>query len=248
MKKSRMLALDIETSPILAYVWGLRDQFITPGQISKDWYILAYGAKWVGEKKVFYEDARNRRHGDDRALLGSLWKLMNEADIILTQNGEQFDAKKINARFMLNGFKPPKPYLHYDTLKLVRKVAGFSSNRLEYLTDKFCVKHKKTSHKKYPGLVLWLECLKGNKDAWNELKKYNIKDVLSTEELYTKIKAWAPESMPKLFELTDAEKECGTCGYVGAMVLGKPRRTKKYKYQQNSCPKCGSWQKGEKIQ
>lgn len=58
------------------------------------------------------------------------------------------------------------------------------------MTDKFCKKYKKLKHKKFPGHELWKECLKGNKEAWNEMRKYNIHDVLATEELYNVLKQW----------------------------------------------------------
>jgi hypothetical protein len=79
------------------------------------------------------------------------------------------------------------------------------------------------------------------------MRKYNIKDVLSTEELYLKLRAWAPEKFPKVYEVTDSAKECGTCGHKGPMREGKPKKTKKYTYRQNACLKCGAWQEGEKV-
>lgn len=249
MNKLNCLVIDIETAPLLAYVWGLKDQFISPNQVYKDWYIMVWSAKWLGDNKskIITYDTRNKKYGDDLSILKPLWRLLNQADIVITQNGKEFDAKKINARFMLHGMKPPKPYAHRDTYQIVRRVAGFTSNSLEYLTSKFCKKHVKTSHSKFPGMKLWVECLKGNKAAWDEMVAYNREDVLSTEELYLKIQAWAPESMPVVFDLTDKTSQCGTCGYSGKMRVGRPRRAKTYSYRQNSCPKCGTWQTGSRI-
>lgn len=247
MSEQRTLILDIETSPLLAYVWGIRDQHIGLDQIHTDWHIMAWSGKWLGEKEIHYYDRRDCKDGDDKPILLPLWKLLNEADIVITQNGKKFDSRKINARFMLNGMKRPKPYKHFDTYLLARNVADFTSNRLEYLTAKFCKKHRKLTHPKYSGWKLWVECLKGNRAAWNEMRAYNIEDVLSTEELYLLIRSWAPESFPHVYPLTDASMECGTCGHKGRMVEGKVRRTNKKVYRQHSCPKCGSWQKGEAV-
>lgn len=244
MNKQKVLVLDIETSCMLAYIWETGEQYINVNQIANDWHIMAWGAKWLEapDSSLVYYDLRTRKDGNDLPILKPLWKLLDQADIVITQNGKAFDSKKINARFMLNGLKPPKPYAHIDTYLLVKKVAAFTSSSLEYLTSKFCKKHKKTSHSKYPGLKLWIECLKGNKDAWNEMKKYNIKDVLSTEELYLAIRAWAPESLPKVFPMTGEAGHCGTCGYDGPMREGRPRHAKTYSYRQDMCPKCGTWQ------
>lgn len=245
MKQSKVLILDIETSPILAYVWGLRDQFLRAEQIKDDWYIMAWCSKWLNDTKTRYYDTRKKK--TDHTILRPLWKLLDEADIVITQNGKNFDAKKINARFMLAGMKPTSPYKHFDTYQLVRQVAGFTSNSLDYLTHKLCNRHQKKSHKKFPGIKLWIECLKNNTEAWNTMRQYNIEDVLSTEELYLKIRAWAPQSFPKVYNLTDEKYDCGTCGYEGNMREGKPRKAKKYFYRQNSCPKCGAWQTAGRI-
>lgn len=242
MIKSKALILDIETSPILAYIWELGEQNVSLGQIHTDWHIMAWSAKWLGEpdSSIIYMDVRNSKN--DKAILLSLWKLLNEADIVITQNGKNFDHRKINARFINYGITPPKPYQHIDTYILAHKVAAFTSHKLEYLTDKLCEKHKKISHSQFPGLKLWIECLKGNKKAWDEMKYYNIKDVLSTEELYLALKAWAPESMPKIYPMTKDTSKCHTCGYTGQMRAGRDRIRKSGVYTQDQCPKCGSWQ------
>src|ERR1019366_850928 len=240
--KQRVLILDIETSPITAYVWGLKDQNISLNQIVKDWHIMAWAAKWLGEpaKKITYMDTRKY---SEEFILNFLWELLDEADILITQNGKGFDSPKINARFIHYGMKPPSPYKHLDTYLIARNTAQFTSNKLEYLTDKLCTKYKKLSHKKFPGMSLWTECLKGNKEAWEEMKRYNIHDVLSTEELYEKIKAWAPETMPKPHGNT-AEK-CGVCGKYDLQMRGT-MRTLKLIFQRYQCQSCGAWSKGPK--
>ncbi len=242
MLQSKVLILDIETSPLLAYIWELGEQRVNLNQIKTDWYIMAWSAKWLNEEGVIYYDLRTHKVGDDKAILKPLWDLLNQADIVITQNGQHFDSRKINARFIFHGMNPPKPYQHIDTYRLIKKVAAFTSSKLEYLTEKLCKTHKKITHGKFGGLSLWIECLKGNVDAWEEMKRYNIKDTLSTEELYLRVKAWAPQSMPKVYPMTQSIDTCQTCGYIGKMKLGRDRIKPTGIYIQNSCPKCGSWQ------
>src|ERR1019366_558796 len=239
----RTLILDIETSPIIAMVWGLHDQNVSLNQIKEDWRLLAWSAKWLGEPaaSIMYMDTRNS--DSDKGILKVLWNLLDKADIVITQNGQSFDGPKLNARFVLHGFAPPSPYRHLDTYRIAKRVFEFTSNKLEYLTDKLCTKYKKLSHKKFPGMSLWTECLKGNKEAWEEMKRYNIHDVLSTEELYEKIKAWAPETMPKPHGNT-AEK-CGVCGKYDLQMRGT-MRTLKLIFQRYQCQSCGAWSKGPK--
>ena len=250
MDKPRVLILDIETAPILAYVWQLKDQNVGLSQIDKDWHVMAWAAKWLGDppSKTIYRDQRNAKNmEDDKEILQPIWKLLDEADIVITQNGKNFDGPKLNARFITHGMNPPSPYKHLDTYQIVRRVAKFTSNKLEYLTGKLCTKYKKLSHKKFPGMELWKECLKNNVTAWNEMKTYNIHDVLATEEFYMKIRAWAPESMAHPYFVTDVATQCATCGVKGQMIKQGPRPARKTFKQRYQCRKCGAWATGEKV-
>ncbi len=237
----KILAIDIETSPLTVYTWGLFDQNIGLNQIKEDWSILSYSAKWVGSKKIVYEDtSREDNVRNDSKLLKNVWKLLNEADIVLSQNGKRFDTKKLNARFIMNRMPPPSNYKHIDTLVLAKKYFGLTSNKLEYMTDKLCIKYKKLQHKKFPGFELWSECLKGNKSAWSEMKKYNIHDVLALEELYTKIQ---PGGVGIDFNLYRPEiSHICNCGSRNVQRRGF-EYTSVGKFQRYQCTDCGKWSK-----
>lgn len=248
MKQLKVLIFDIETAPMLAYVWGRRDQNIALNQIKSDWYVLAWAAKWLGDpaSKVIYRDQRHSKDiEDDKAILVPLWKLLDEADVVITQNGKNFDSPKLNARFITHGMNPPSPYKHLDTYLIVRGVAKFTSNGLDYLTNKLCTKYRKLTHKKFPGMELWKECLAHNPKAWDEMKRYNIHDVLSTEEFYTKIRAWAPQNAPGIFAIHDPALGCRTCGGSKMYRRGFSYYAKS-KTQRFQCVKCGTWVQGSK--
>lgn len=241
--------IDVETAPLVVYSWGIRDQVIGLNQIIKDWSVLAWSAKRLDDpaSKIQYMDVRKEKdYSNDKAILIPLWKILDEAEIVITQNGQFFDAPKLNARFISHGMKPPSPYKHLDTYQLVKRVASFTSNKLEYLTDKLCTKYKKTSHAKFPGMALWKACMDGNKEAWEEMKKYNILDVLSTEELYQKLRAWAPERFPKPYQSDKETRLCGTCG-EGLLQKRGVHVTKASKKQRLQCQKCGAWHLGETV-
>lgn len=190
--KPKILVFDIELAPIIAYVWGLFDQNIGLNQIQKEWHVLSWAAKWIGSKEIYYHDQSDKKEiEDDSEILKIIWSLLDEADIVLTQNGVRFDEKKLNARFVQIGLPPPSSFRHIDTLKIAKKYFAFTSNKLEWMTGKFNKKYKKLEHGKFPGFKLWAECLKGNPKAWAEMKKYNIHDILSLEELYLNtLRAW----------------------------------------------------------
>jgi len=113
MNGPKILVFDIETSPITAYTWGLFKQNIGLNQIKSDWHLLMWAAKWYGEpasKLMSMDNSKAKNIQDDKRLIQGLWKLLDEADIIITQNGDAFDVKKFNARAAIHGLLPPSPY------------------------------------------------------------------------------------------------------------------------------------------
>lgn len=244
MSKPKVLLLDIETSPLLSYCWALFDQNIGLNQIKSDWHVLAWSAKWLGDPptKVMYEDQRNVKNiEDDSKILKNIWSLLDQADVIITQNGKKFDVKKLNARFILNGMQPPSSFKHIDTCQIARKHFGFTSNKLEYMTNKLCIKYKKLKHNKFSGFELWRECLAGNIEAWKEMEKYNKYDVLSLEELYNKLQPWDSTVNFNLYHNHD-EYKCN-CGSQEFDKRGFTF-TNVGKFQRYKCKKCGNWSRG----
>lgn len=244
IKQPKVLIYDIETAPIIAYVWGLWKNDVALNQIKSDWHILSWSAKWLGDppEKTMYMDQRNAKNiQDDSIILAEIWKLLDEADIVVTQNGKKFDQKKLNARFIINKFVPPSSYKHIDTLELAKRHFGFTSNRLGYLSEKLCTKYKKLEHGKFPGFKMWEECLKNNIEAWKEMEEYNKYDVLSLEELYTKLIPWDSSIDFNLFhdELVNVCK-CGSMDFKKAGFYYSTAG----KYQKFVCNKCGAEDRG----
>lgn len=238
MAKPKVLFLDIETAPMEAFVWGMWDQNVALNQIKKDWHILSWAAKWQGTKQVMYMDQSSASNvTNDKKILRGIWNLLNEADIIVTQNGKSFDIKKLNARFIINGFQPTSSFKHIDTLRLAKKHFGFTSNKLEYLSHKLNSKYKKLKHSKFGGFELWLECIRGNKKAWKTMKEYNMFDVLALEELYNKLVAWDGNAVN--FSLYHDKGTVCSCGSKEFMRNGF-FYSSTGKFQRYRCKKCGA--------
>jgi DNA polymerase elongation subunit (family B) len=187
----RVLFLDIETKPAKAFVWQQFENDVPLEMLIEDGAILSFCAKWAGEpeSKVIYMDQRGKEKNlmNDKKLMQALWKLLDEADIVVAHNGNRFDIPKINARFIAHGLGAPSVYKKIDTLTLARSNFSFFSNKLQHLSGMFAKKHKKDSHKDFPGFALWDQCMKGNKKAWESMKKYNIIDVLALEEVFLEL-------------------------------------------------------------
>jgi uncharacterized protein YprB with RNaseH-like and TPR domain len=224
---------------MLGYIWGLFDNNLGLEQVHKDWYVLSWSAKWLGAPpdQVMYMDQRNEKNiEDDSRILKVIWSLLDEADFIITQNGKKFDVKKLNARFIQHGFPPPSSFRHIDTWQIAKSQFGFTSNKLAYMTDKLCTKYKKLSHAKYSGFLLWKECLAGNLEAWAEMEKYNKYDVLSLEELYTKLAPWDRTINLNVYA-EDFINRC-SCGNDEFKDSGY-HFTNRGKYKKYKCTLCG---------
>lgn len=244
-KKPRILCWDIETSPMVTYTFELYDQNIRLDQIKEDWTILAWGAKWLGdpESKTMYMDTHNNKDvKDDKKIVQALIKLLEQADICITHNGDKFDIKRVNTRALLNGLPPIKMPQSTDTYKESKKVFDLTSNSLAYASEKINKKYKKLTHPNYPGISLWKAVLAGDHKAWVEMKKYCIHDVFATEEYFIAIRGWIKtQNMACYFD--DIKVRC-FCGSTN-LVKDGPVYIKEGKFQGYICKDCGKRPRGK---
>lgn len=246
---AKILSLDIETAPFEALTWSLWDQNIGLNQIQKETSILSFAAKWLGSSEIIYQDTSGRgaKHTrDDKKLLSRLWTLLDEADIVVAQNGAAFDIKRINARMVALGFPPYSPIRIIDTKLVAKKHFAFSSNRLEWLA-KYLAGGNKYKHSKFEGMELWTECLKDNPVAWAEMKKYNIIDTKLCEKVYLALRPWMDQH-PNLGAYTaELEPTCPKCGSKHVEARGT-RVLQQSTYQRYFCVDCRGWSRGKLMQ
>lgn len=182
----KVLILDIETRSLTVKTFGLRDQNIGLEQVVDDGGILCWSAKWLGSKKVFYEETKGNK-SREKVILRKLKKLMDEADIIMGQNSQSFDVPIINGLFLYYGLiDDVKEHKQIDTLRMSKSKYKFLSHKLQYMSHKLC-EIKKQVHAKFPGMSLWMQYEAKNPKAFAEMKKYNMADVEATEELFLKL-------------------------------------------------------------
>jgi uncharacterized protein YprB with RNaseH-like and TPR domain len=179
----KTLLLDIETTPMQVYTWGLWDQNISIDQIIKSTEMLCFGARWLDTKKMVFKSVH---HDGKKAMLEELHKLMDEADLLVGWNSAAFDHKHINREFIENGMAPPSPTKDLDLMTVTKANFLFPSNKLDYVAQKLGVGAKV----KHSGFKLWLRCMEGDSKAWAEMKKYQIQDVNLLVELYEILLPW----------------------------------------------------------
>lgn len=234
----KILLIDIETSPNLGYVWGKYQQDVI--RFNKEWYILCFAAKWLGAKeKVFCESLPDyslykKDPSNDKALLQVLHDLLSQADIVVAHNGDDFDFKKINARFMVHGMEPPAPYKTVDTLKVARRYFGFTSNKLGDLAQTLSIDGGKID----TTFNLWLGCLAGDNRSWAKMRAYNKRDVELLEEVYMRLRPW-DSTHPNAGVLTEG-LICPRCESKHMQSRGT-YVAKTRTYQRFQCQDCGGW-------
>lgn len=238
----RILILDIETTPAQVYVWGLYKQDISIGQVIEPTRVLCFVAKWVGEDGVIFcgEDEFTHREVVQRA-----FELLDQADAVITFNGDNFDIPHLNREFLEEGLGRPEPFQSIDLYKVVKKHHRFLSNKLAWITERLELSGKM----KHSGFDLWVGCLNQEKWAWDEMRAYNVRDVVTTEELYRELLVWI-DNHPNmnLFRPPGEVPMCPKCGQDELQKRGT-RKTKVSVFQRYQCQACGSWSStGKRLQ
>ena len=228
----KILSLDIETSPVVAHAWGLFKQNIAISQILERPRTMCFGAKFLDQRKVhFYSEF----HHEPDVMYHAVHALLDEADVVMSYNGDRFDLPRLNTEFVLMGLTPPSPYKSIDLLKVMRSNFAFPSNKLAYVSEQLGLAGKV----KHEGHSLWIRCLAGDPKAWAIMKKYNIQDVKLLEEMYEKLKPWI-KAHPHVGLYSGETDCCPNCGSLELERRGYVVKTTG-KYQRYRCRTCGTW-------
>ena len=232
----KILHIDIETTPLIAYTWGIWKQNIGLNQIEEDWHIISWAAGWEGEDVIMgsslpmYDEYRAEPE-NDKYLLEELWKLLDDADVVVGHNAAGFDVPKINTRFLFHGITPPSPFKIVDTLKVAKQHFKFTSNKLDFI-NKFFGYSGKMEHE---GMELWLGCMKGDMGCWERMLEYNMQDIEVLKEVYTRLKPYITNH-PHIYR----DGCCTICGSDDVIKKGLIY-TPTSAFQRYLCKNCGKW-------
>lgn len=246
--KAKILIFDIETFANLGYVWGKWDQNVIAYE--REWFALCFCYKWLGEKRVSSValpdfDLYNEDKFNDYEVVKAMWKLFDEADIVVAHNGDKFDIKKMNARFLYYRLPPPSTFKSIDTVKIARQKFAMNSNKLDDIGKYLGVGRKVVN----TGWDLWKRCSEGDLKAWEEMIRYNKQDVVLLEKVYEIFKPYITNH-PNLNLYNNTLHCCPNCSSSRVQKRGfsMTRVSKSQRYQ---CMDCGAWSQspvsGDKI-
>ena len=238
----KILVFDIETAPGTCFYWRRKTTYINKDMvIDKPGKVLTWSAKWLGHEDVISDSILAYGNmQDDFKVCESLWHLLDDADIVVAHNGDRFDIKMMNARFLMHGLPPTSPYTSVDTLKIARKYFGFDSNRLDELGQDLGIGRKM----KHEGMSLWIRCLDGDRDAFDTMVSYNEQDVLLLEELYLKVRPYH-KTHPNVSLYSENEQvKCVKCGSNNIEPVDRHAYSNTTRYHLYKCKDCNGFSRG----
>jgi len=216
----------------------------------QDWYMLCFSYKWLGQDSagfvsIFQDPAFTADTDNDRHVVERLHTLFNQADATVAHNGDKFDRRKANARFLYHGLAPPSPYQTVDTKKESARYCANYSNSLNELGRLLGIGQKQ----EHEGFSLWRRCMAGDPAAWADMERYNRQDLELLEGLYLRLLPWlgSPGMGPAVNQaLWRPELDrCPKCGFDGG---GRNWGVRRGKYRTRfsvfiaiQCKSCGGY-------
>jgi hypothetical protein len=169
---------------------------------------------------------------------------MDEADIIVTQNGDRFDLPKLNTKFLKWRLNPPAHYLTVDTLSSARATFGNTYNNLNELARWLGLNVEKTKMT----IDDWKACLTNDQaadDALGHMLAYCMRDVAPLlEDVYLTMLPYIKKH-PNLGIFADhAGDVCPKCESDN-LVWGGNYATPEGLWKAFRCADCGATGRGK---
>lgn len=239
----RILYLDIECSPNIADVWGMYDQNVGLSQLKRASRIIGFAYRWNTNARAKWVGENNSSR---YSMLEAAHLLYDEADIVVTYNGNSYDHKVLNAEWVKERFTPPSPYKSIDLYRVVSKHFRFPTKKLAYVAQQL-IGDTKVSHS---GHDLWNACLdphideKTRQAAWQVMSKYCRQDVDLLVPLHDRLLPWLTDVVNIAF-LNGQDDGCPKCG--GDLRPRGWAYTATRKYRRYRCVSCGGWTRGTRC-
>jgi len=240
-KQPKILIFDIETSPMVAYVWKRFKENISLDQTIQESFMICWSAKWLLEENIFGDciTAEEAMTGNDYRVVKSLYDTICEADIIVAYNGKTFDIPYMNQRFLVHNFDPYPPVQIVDPYETAKYTFRFSSNKMDHIATEMGLSNKISTD-----FNLWRGCMEGDQKSLDNMFTYNKQDVKVLEEIYYYMVPWIKKH-PILNSYLE-EDGCIKCGNKSIKKLNKFYYTPCGKYELFKCMDCGAIFRGKK--
>jgi hypothetical protein len=259
---TRILVLDIETSPALIWGYGLFNQNHSIGQIEREPDIIGWASRWEDEPArtcTWYDGPAMDGFTDS---LNTLWDQLNEATHVLHFNGKSFDTKWVQQNFVKYGIRgsgrkpvpgagwPPSPFKEIDLLLQIRGRTRNISNKLDYVSrDLFGLEGKMAVNAMTQWLAMYHPFQAGDMAAYEKARekmaRYCKQDVNLLPRMKKKYLPWMNGINVNLYS-----GHLDGCPNCPAGVSRLQRRgfysSGAGNYQRYRCMACGTWSKSNR--
>lgn len=240
----RIVTLDIESSPHLSWHFDNWNINIRPSQTVDFSHTVSVAAKFLDEKQVRYVQEFG---GSQSNVLEAAREWIDAADVVVTYNGDAYDLPRLKWGWDLWNIPQPSPFVSVDLFKFVKKEYRKAppSRSLGHITERLGLMGKLSLGDYFD---LWMKMQSDDPvvaaKAWRRFRRYNKRDVVTTEELFIKYRPRLPMPNRALWgegvSVEDGIPACPDCGTFDVVKQGfKRNRTRRY--QQYQCNACGRW-------
>lgn len=248
----KVLLFDIETSRIKANLYQAGKQVVRHEQITDDFFVTMWAGKWLFEKESFGAAVtpKESKRRDDKRVMAELDKEIKKADFVITYNGNKFDIKKINWRFLIHRIPPNNKYQSIDLYRRAKDTFAPASLALDFVT-----KELGYNGKHHTDWAMWDAVEAGDPEAIERAYQYCKNDVWMLEDIYPRIRGWFKThpnfgAFQEFYQTIDDkerdEYKCPRCLHPKGVIHSSKFR---YKYQTPAgffyaiaqCPNCGAW-------
>jgi hypothetical protein len=230
---ARVLVLDIERLPGLAWVWEPKTRYVSPRQFEAWPSLLCFAAVWYDRPDRVIFSAEWHKGGHE-GMVRKAWELLNAADIVVGYNSIAFDMKHLRSEFLLAGLDPPAPWRDVDLYANIKRIYGFESKSMDTVTKRLGLDGKRSHY----SIETALSAVRGNRDAQRDMKTYNVADVVDlTLPLYDRLRPWL-RGHPHLGTWGN-EARCDRCGSGDLEPIRKRYRAPVHEYRMARCRACG---------
>lgn len=180
----KLLFWDTETSLMEVYTHYIGQKVsISPGQIKVPSKVICIQYMFEGESKAKYLEWDRDSDGfnDSLMLQEFVENVLNQADIIVGQNSDNFDHKVLNFRLMLQGLPSMDDKPSIDILKLSRKAFRGPSHKLDFRSTAYGFGGKNKME-----MIDWIDLSEGKTEVADKMGPYGCKDVTDTRKVFWK--------------------------------------------------------------
>lgn len=223
--KQRVLVFDIESTDLEAS-FG---------------YCICIGYKWLGENKTHvisiydFPKVTDPAKEPDSHLMKAFHKLVTEeADILVSFYGKEFDIKFLNTRMLLAGL-PPLPPLgpkHVDVYYTSKMNLKLHSNRLQAVSETLGCPMSKTPVR----ADVWRKAQRGHTPSVKYVIKHCKLDILILEWVYLKLLGFM-----RTHPLVGSIEACKNCTGTRFQFRGYHYNNKGVTSRRRQCKGCGLW-------